>query len=182
MISFSKHLNVWEKCTRCPIHLTCSKVLYRGSFPCHVLFIGEAPGDTELALGKPFVGAAGKYLNYIIQDIVRKNPDYEALTFGFTNAIACGPMDEGLQLRKPTNTEIANCFDRLLECIELIDPFSIVALGEVAKKTMKKYDGNALVYYGIHPAAILRQGERGALDSARLVEVITDAFDNAFQG
>jgi uracil-DNA glycosylase family 4 len=43
-------------------------VLVRGSVPCDVLFIGEAPGQSEDVVGRPFVGPAGKLLDRIIED------------------------------------------------------------------------------------------------------------------
>lgn len=41
-------------------------VLARGKVPCDVLFVGEAPGESEDALGSPFVGPAGKLLDRVV--------------------------------------------------------------------------------------------------------------------
>ena len=41
----------------------------RGSIPFNVLFVGEAPGESEDVLGFPFVGPAGKLLDHIIKEI-----------------------------------------------------------------------------------------------------------------
>src|SRR5688572_27705229 len=51
-------------------HVMCSRalnvVLARGDLPCDVLFIGEAPGDSEDVTGNPFTGPAGSLLDDII--------------------------------------------------------------------------------------------------------------------
>lgn len=46
--------------------------LARGAVPCDILFIGEAPGQSEDALGKPFCGPAGKLLDQLINESVNQ--------------------------------------------------------------------------------------------------------------
>jgi uracil-DNA glycosylase len=41
-------------------------VLFRGSVPCDVLVVGEAPGESENVLGRPFVGPAGQLMDKIM--------------------------------------------------------------------------------------------------------------------
>jgi uracil-DNA glycosylase len=66
---WSAHVDDWKDCTRCPLHTVRSNVvLARGSIPCDILFVGEAPGRSEDALGKPFVGPAGILLDEMIED------------------------------------------------------------------------------------------------------------------
>lgn len=155
------------------------KVFYRGSVPCDVLFVGEAPGDTELVLREPFVGPSGRYLDRVINQVLK---DHGKVTTAFTNAIACAPLEEEtLRFRPPKKSEISSCSPRLQEFVNLCDPSSIVCLGATAKKAIAKIDTEAEVFFGIHPSAILRQGERGALDSARLTAVITDAVTKVLQ-
>lgn len=43
-------------------------VLARGSVPCDVLLIGEAPGESENVLGLPFIGPAGKLMDSVVRD------------------------------------------------------------------------------------------------------------------
>lgn len=176
----NSHCLKWADCSLCAIsEYTQEKVLYRGDFPCDVLFIGESPGDTELVMTKPFVGAAGKYLNKLIET-VQNNLNAREVAIGFTNAVACGPIDEStFRLRKPSNLEVTNCSKRLMELIIKSEACTLIGLGDTAKKALKKLEtqlDDYHVYHGIHPSAILRQGERGYLDQARLTETITDAF------
>lgn len=66
---YSSHVERWKDCGGCSL---CDRrtrvVLYRGKVPCDVLFVGEAPGESEDVVGVPFVGPAGKLLDSMIQD------------------------------------------------------------------------------------------------------------------
>lgn len=58
----------WKDCTACGLCEHRQKVvLARGSVPCDILFIGEAPGESEDCLGQPFVGPAGQLLDRIVR-------------------------------------------------------------------------------------------------------------------
>lgn len=52
------------------------------------MFIGEAPGENEDLEGKPFVGAAGKLLTKLINEILGLN---RADVF-ITNIVKCRPL------------------------------------------------------------------------------------------
>jgi DNA polymerase len=178
MISYQRHCRKWQACTRCLIaEYTETKVLYRGTTPCNLLIVGEAPGDSELALNKPFIGPSGKLLNKVIAEaIAEKDAEVQV---AYTNAVACAPFNDNYQLRPPTLDEIENCSVRLAEYIQIAQPIVIVGLGNIAKKALQRL-GDAIepkVLYGVHPAAILRQGERGSLDLARLRETIDEAIE-----
>lgn len=181
MTSLDRHVSRWEGCTRCTIAShTKTKVFYRGECPCDLLIIGEAPGDVELTIGKPFIGPAGRFLNILLRDAKVRN-EIDDLTIGFTNAIACAPVIEGTtNLGAPSNGCIKNCSDRLYQCIEMANPYVILTLGNTAKKAMgnicKHFDFP--VFHAIHPSAVLRQGERGSLDKARLNAVLDEAFQS----
>ncbi len=64
---YQEYKKQWKGCKRCPLYKTRRKIVHcRGSLPCDIFFLGEAPGDSEDLLGKPFVGPAGKLLDRII--------------------------------------------------------------------------------------------------------------------
>jgi DNA polymerase len=156
---YQKHRKDWLKCEACPLCKTRSQVvLYRGTLPCDVLFVGEAPGDSEDAVGEPFVplAPAGELLEYIIaeaftkaniyRDMVprvfnldRTNGSIAALTVGITNIVACRPKslpDEysSGKIRPPEKDEIEACQERLHEIIRMAAPRLIVTLGDIARK------------------------------------------------
>ena len=43
------------------------KVPDTGPFGSNIMIVGEAPGEDEVKVGKPFVGSAGKLLKYILR-------------------------------------------------------------------------------------------------------------------
>lgn len=125
------------------------------------LFIGEAPGENEDKLGEPFVGAAGKLLDNILQalQINRHENVYIA------NVIKCRPPGN----RNPMPNEIEKCEPYLKKQIDLIQPKILIALGRFAAQTLLKTDKkigslrlqkhdyqNIPVVVTYHPAYLLR--------------------------
>ncbi len=174
---YQQHVAKWENCTECEL---CKKrrnvVLLRGSVPAPVLFVGEAPGESEDVIGSPFVGPAGKLLDKLIKAA-------EITKFAATNVIACIPKDE---LRKkimtPPEFAVDACRHRLLECFNLVKPKLIVWVGEEAAKygpkALQLYPEFPAVVKIIHPAAILRMDvSQQGLAYQRCLVVLRDALD-----
>lgn len=68
MSAWTDHVAKWKNCDLCPLHKQRNRIcIARGTVPCDVLFVGEAPGPSEDAIGQPFVGPAGKLLDQIIE-------------------------------------------------------------------------------------------------------------------
>jgi uracil-DNA glycosylase family 4 len=88
-----------------------------------IMFIGEAPGKQEELAGRPFVGAAGRLLNRLLEDIGLKREDVY-----ITNVIKCRPP----QNRDPLPEEIEACRGWLDEQIRSIKPRVIILLGRHA--------------------------------------------------
>ncbi len=149
MTPYELHKRKWSTCTRCPLHEGRKNVvLVRGKLPCDVLFVGEAPGVNEDALGKPFCGPAGKLLDRMIEDAGGFIP---RVRLAFSNVIACIPYDEdGKKVSDPPKEAIKRCVPRLEELTRMAKPVKVVAVGLVAAKYVK----NDLTI--VHPAAILR--------------------------
>lgn len=74
-------------CTRCRLSETRTQVVtYRGAAEPQLLFVGEAPGAREDALGVPFVGRSGKVLDEAIHSL-----GLASELFGITNVVMCRP-------------------------------------------------------------------------------------------
>ena len=163
---FQRHAAKWRACTSCGLCERRQKVvLARGSLPCSVLFIGEAPGQSEDAIGKPFIGPAGKLLDHIISRALPRE-----MRWAMTNLVGCIPLDEdGDKLSEPAHDEIKKCRPRLVELMEMAQPRLVVTLGNLAHS----YAGaKSSLFSGkpqwlapweslrflelVHPAAILR--------------------------
>lgn len=159
------HVDGWKDCTRCGLHRTRSSVvLARGSVPCDVVFVGEAPGRSEDALGKPFIGPAGAMLDGIVAEAFVGT----ALRVAFTNLVACIPIDPDDVdapggVGEPPDDAIAACAPRLVEFVRLARPRLIVRVGRHAQHWLSSGHRGAvkLGWDGpfvdlLHPAAILR--------------------------
>lgn len=113
-----------------------------GPVPADILFVGEAPGKTEIEEGKPFVGMAGKtlekYLNSIgiIKDSIR-------ITYTcFLRPITIKESSNGrtsISNRPPKPSEIDLFREVLDEEIALVNPKLIVTLGNVPLKRLTKF-------------------------------------------
>ena len=150
----------WKNCTKCELHEKRSKVVVaRGTVPCKVLFVGEAPGESENVVGKPFVGPSGRLLDLIIKrsiecstlckecgklqyvtpsGIVCSNghggANEMALTYALTNIVCCIPRDEeGSKVSEPPEECIEACSERLIEFVDICKPRLIVAVGKLAE-------------------------------------------------
>lgn len=94
-----------------------------GNANATIVFIGEAPGAKEDVGGRPFVGAAGKFLDEMLASINMKREDIY-----ITNLVKYRPPEN----RDPTLKEILECSLWLKEEVELIDPTLIITLGRYA--------------------------------------------------
>ncbi len=117
-----------KSCTKCPLHKTRrNPVPGEGSIDAEVMFVGEAPGEREDATGRPFVGAAGKFLDQLLASVgLRREEVY------ITNILKCRPPGN----RDPREDEIAACTPYLWRQIELIKPKVIIALGRHAARVL----------------------------------------------
>ncbi len=171
-----------EVCTDCKLHASRKKsVPGEGPADSDLMFIGEGPGFHENEQGKPFVGAAGRFLEDLLASIDLKRED---VFIG--NVVKCRPPGN----RDPQADELAACDPYLERQIGTINPKVIVTLGRFS---MAKFMPNAkisevhgqamnirgrLIVAMYHPAAALHQRSlRQVLeaDFARLPDLIAQA-------
>ena len=111
-------------CSLCVLRSGCSKVVPGAGNPeAKIIFIGEAPGKKEAEFGVPFVGAAGKFFDDML-DAIKLNRDDVYIT----NICKCRPPEN----RDPLPAEIEQCAPWLEKEIEIIDPELIITLGRHA--------------------------------------------------
>ena len=150
-----------EVCTDCKLHASRKKsVPGEGPADSDLMFIGEGPGFHENEQGKPFVGAAGRFLEDLLASIDLKRED---VFIG--NVVKCRPPGN----RDPQPEEIEACGKYLEHQIEAIDPKVIVTLGRFSMARyfpdtrISKIHGQAkeiegrLIVPMYHPAAALHQ-------------------------
>jgi len=76
------------------------------------MFVGEGPGKNEDEQGRPFVGAAGKFLTELLESIGLKRTEVF-----ITNIVKCRPPNN----RAPRKSEIEACNLYLQSQIKLIN-------------------------------------------------------------
>ena len=175
-------------CTRCMLHHS-RKLAVPGEGPVDatIVFIGEGPGFHENEQGRPFVGAAGKYLDELLAKINLQRQDVF-----ICNVVKCRPPSN----RDPLPDELAACSDYLERQIQVINPKIIVTLG---RYSMARFLPNGkisdvhgqsfrikgrMVVPMFHPAAALHQPslkisvER---DFAKLPELIAKADESSIK-
>jgi DNA polymerase len=153
--------NEVSACTACSLYKG-RKLAVPGEGPAdaELMFIGEAPGFHENEQGRPFVGAAGKFLEELLATIGLTR---EQVFIG--NVIKCRPPGN----RDPQVDEIQSCTVFLDRQIQAINPKVIITLGRFS---MSRYFPNAristihgqarwvqsrLIVPMYHPAAALHQ-------------------------
>lgn len=113
-----------EACRACPLGSSrTNSVPGEGSPDAELLFIGEAPGSNEDAVGRPFVGAAGRLLDSLLTLIGRAREEVFVL-----NVVKCRPPEN----RDPTPEEIAACAPFLERQLSLLSPVVVAPLGRHA--------------------------------------------------
>jgi uracil-DNA glycosylase family 4 len=150
-----------EICQRCDLYRYATRAVPgEGPMDSAIMFIGEAPGYHEDQLGRPFVGAAGQYLDSLLNSIGMKRGQVY-----ITNVVKHRPPNN----RDPLPGEIAACRPWLERQMEIIKPKMIVTLGRYSMamffpgKSVSKIHGTAqkrdgVIYYAMyHPAAALHQ-------------------------
>ena len=130
---FQQHVLKWKDCRRCHLCEKRQRVVFaRGDVPCQVLFIGEAPGESEDCLGQPFVGPAGHRMQYIVDQALLGE-----WTYCLTNIVCCIPRGgDGKKSGAPDWESIEACAPRLRQFVKICDPVMIVCVGGLARDAL----------------------------------------------
>jgi uracil-DNA glycosylase family 4 len=175
-------------CTRCRLAQGRTRAVPGEGHPdTEVVFVGEGPGQTEDAQGRPFVGRAGELLVKLLASIGWRRQEVF-----ITNIVKCRPPGN----RDPEPDEIAACAPYLQRQLEVLDPAVVVTLGRFSMAHFRPGERitqihgthapspaatgtrDALAYALFHPAAALRstEVERQSFDDiAGLPRVLNEA-------
>jgi DNA polymerase len=138
-----------------------------------LVLVGEGPGDTEDATGRPFVGKAGKLLDEALAANGLSREDVY-----ICNTVKCRACDwsTGKPVnRAPTDAETEACRRWLIPQLRIIAPKAILCVGAPSAKNLIKKDFKITVERGryfkceyarvaiatLHPAFVLRQQSMG---------------------
>ena len=146
-------------------------VLGDGNPDASIVFIGEAPGKKEDELGRPFVGASGRFLDEMLQAAGLNRADVY-----ITNIVKYRPPDN----RDPSKAEKAEFWPYLMRQLEIIQPKVVITLGRHSGAAFvsdlvisrdhgqPRQVGDWLVVPLYHPAAALYNGS--------MRQMLTDDF------
>jgi len=168
-------------CTKCRLcEARTRTVPGEGAADARLVVVGEGPGRTEDATGRPFVGQAGELLTKILAAI-----DLPRERVFICNVVKCRPPEN----RLPQYDEIASCVPYLFRQLELIRPSVILAMGGTAAQTLlntkqslgalrnktHRFRGIPLIVT-YHPAALLRNPnwKRPTWDDVRIARRFFD--------
>lgn len=113
-----------------------------GPIPCDILFVGEAPGKTEVEQGKPFVGMAGETFEGYLNSIGLNRNMVRITNTCFFRPIKkkIGKNDRVTVSNRPPKISEVNLFREILdEEISLVNPKIIVTLGNVPLKRLTNF-------------------------------------------
>ena len=126
-----KHVAALLRCRRCPE--MNRPVVSGGAVRSRVILVGQAPGDKEPVLGRPFAWTAGKKLFRWFQD--HTGVDETTFRSRIYMAAVCrcfpGKRPEGGD-RVPAPNEIANCSSWMKAEMNLLRPGLVIAVGKLA--------------------------------------------------
>jgi DNA polymerase len=168
-------------CTKCRLHKTRKNAVPgEGNPQSKIMFVGEAPGYWEDVKGKPFVGAAGKFLDTLLAIVGFLRDD---VFIG--NVLKCRPPRN----REPMPNEIQTCTPYLDRQIRIIQPKFIVTLGNystayIFSKANLPFSSITQVHGKIYEASVLGVSvtifptfhPAAALYSAKYKEELTNDF------
>ena len=165
------------------------RVIVFGEGPrgARLMLIGEAPGQQEALMGRPFVGKAGKNLDaYIEATGLRREEMYISNTVKF-RPTKISPAGRTVN-RTPSQEEIAMFLPFLKREIELVAPSVIVTLGNVPLKALAGDKatigdmhgrpvqvGGRMIFPMYHPASLIYNPSLKpvyAADMAKLAKIV----------
>lgn len=134
----------WTGCTRCALSelRTSTRICFgAGSYDADFLLVLDMPGADDMSSGFPGSDEDVSELLEVLLESAGLDP-HRTFT---TSVVACRPYtvipateedEERVQDRSPSREEVVACSERLNETIYLVDPYIIIAMGEVAWKTL----------------------------------------------
>ena len=124
-----------DACRACPLyHRATQGVFGEGPARARLMMVGEQPGDREDLAGRPFVGAAGRMLDRMLEEA-----GLEREEIYLTNAVKHFKFEQRGKRRihkKPSVTEVQACFPWLEAELEKLSPEMVVCLGATAAQSL----------------------------------------------
>lgn len=165
------------ECRACGLRAGCKQVVFDDGIPtAPVWLVGEGPGASEDAQGKPFVGRSGQLLDQFLETVGMPRTKNVYIT----NIVKCRPPEN----RDPLPDERDACLVWLRRQFALLRPRIVVCLGRIAAQKLIRPDFSVTREHGTwteksgtlftatwHPASLLRYPENKPASYADFVVV-----------
>ena len=126
-----RHVRALRRCTRCP--LMQRPVVSGGPVVSKVLLVGQAPGDKEPTLGRPFAWTAGKTLFRWFEESCGLDEETFRSTIYMAAVCRCFPGKKPTGGdRVPSREEIASCAGWLEAEFQILRPSLVIPVGKLA--------------------------------------------------
>jgi DNA polymerase len=133
----------YTRCLKCPLGQYREENSYKivwgeGNLSAPILIIGEAPGEQEAKLGRPFIGKSGQFLR-------RRLEPYIVFPEGcfISNTVLCRPPDN----RKPVIEEQDACSSHIHTILFTMRPKMVITAGKVASEYLSILLGKSYTIY-----------------------------------
>ena len=128
----------WKDCSRCKLASVHGRtrqhvVFGEGSVDATVFIVGQSATHLDDSVGSPFQGEQGKVIDMFLSSFRATRND---VFLSYVVADRPTEADNPRKGRKPDAEESAACATRLYAQIEIVDPFVVIALGDVALKAL----------------------------------------------
>jgi len=143
------------------------RVEAEGPNTAQIMIVGEAPGEEEIRIGRPFVGASGQLLDSLLCSV-----GINRLSCYITNVVKVRPPANDLKRLGELGLQIRDFYPELYAEVNRVKPNVIIALGNTPLEALTgltsvtKYRGSILeglpaiagtkIVPSLHPAACLR--------------------------
>ncbi len=125
------HLEALRACRRCPKMHT--PVVVGRAVPSRVLLVGQAPGDKEPVMGRPFAWTAGRTLFGWFERAVGWSEEQTRTRIYFAAVCRCFPGKKPAGGdRVPSDEEVEACASWLEAEVQLLRPRLVIPVGKLA--------------------------------------------------
>lgn len=127
----ARHVKRLRECRSCPgMH---TPVVSGGAVVSKVMLVGQAPGDKEPKLGRPFAWTAGKTLFRWFEGAAGMTEEQFRTSIYMAAVCRCFPGKKKTGGdRVPSPDEIKNCSTWLEQEIKILDPELVIPVGKLA--------------------------------------------------
>jgi len=144
-------------CTKCHLHKYRRNIVHgRGSLPCDICIVGEAPGMTEDLTGEAFTGRTGQLLDKVIHE-VNQSSGFKPRIY-FMNILFCRATDSiGGISREPESDETFSCSENVQKILDRTHAKHFIIIGDITEKFIKRRINHYTKL--THPVNVKRHGE-----------------------